>query len=309
MRILYLLGIIGGLTAWGLMTVSGDTMLPVVALFTVLVVLLGLYLARVPAYDAGNFNALQESSFAPFLKDLTFKWHAGEVLLDLVLISACYYFAYWLRFEDEALLEFLPSFGESLPVVLGVKLASLYSSGLYRRSWETFGLRDITAVLRGVGLGSILSVLTVAYLYRFERFSRGVFVLDALLLTVAVIATRASFRAMNLIASSRSKRSQRILIYGAGAFGQLLVREMRANQRWRMNPVAFIDDDQAKLHRWIAGVPVYGGLDKLESTMRHYDVDQVILSTPEINSNTEQRIHEISENIQRPVRRLYMEIK
>ena len=42
-RILYLLGIIGGLTAWGLMTVSGDTMLPVVALFTVLVGLLGLY--------------------------------------------------------------------------------------------------------------------------------------------------------------------------------------------------------------------------------------------------------------------------
>ena len=308
-RILYLLGIIGGLTAWGLMTVSGDTMLPVVALFTVLVVLLGLYLARVPAYDAGDFNALQESSFAPFLKDLTFRWHAGEVLLDLVLISACYYFAYWLRFEDEALLEFLPSFGESLPVVLGVKLASLYSSGLYRRSWETFGLRDIAAVLRGVGLGSVLSVLTVAYLYRFERFSRGVFVLDALLLTVAVIATRASFRAMNLIASSRSKRSQRILIYGAGAFGQLLVREMRANQRWRMNPVAFIDDDQAKLHRWIAGVPVYGGLDKLESTMRNHDIDQVILSTPEINSNTEQRIHEISENIHRPVRRLYMEIK
>ena len=88
---------------------------------------------------------------------------------------------------------FLPYFTASLPVVLGCKLAALYVSGLYQRSWETFGLRDLTAVVRGVGVGSLLSVLTV-YLYRFEGFSRVVFVLDALLLGMAIVATRASFR-------------------------------------------------------------------------------------------------------------------
>ena len=49
----------------------------------VLVTLTGIYLARVPAYNAEDFKALQKSSFAPFLKDLAFKWHVGEVLLDL----------------------------------------------------------------------------------------------------------------------------------------------------------------------------------------------------------------------------------
>ena len=82
-------------------------------------------------------------------------------MLDLVLITVCYYLAYRLRFEGEDLDNFLPYFTASLPVVLGCKLAALYASGLYQRSWDTFGLRDLTAVVRGVGLGSLLSVLTV----------------------------------------------------------------------------------------------------------------------------------------------------
>ena len=92
----------------------------VVALFGVLVILTGIYLARVPAYNAEDFKALQKSSFAPFLKDLAFKWHVGEVLLDLVLITVCYYAAFRLRFEGDEFENFLPYFTASLPLVLGV---------------------------------------------------------------------------------------------------------------------------------------------------------------------------------------------
>ena len=128
-RILYLLGIVGGLTAWALVAGGVEQMLPLAALFAVVVTLVGIYLARVPAYNAQDFKALERSSFAPLLKDLTFRWHAGEVMLDLVLIAACYYLAYRLRFEGEDLDHFLPYFTASLPVVLGLKLASLYGSG------------------------------------------------------------------------------------------------------------------------------------------------------------------------------------
>jgi UDP-GlcNAc:undecaprenyl-phosphate GlcNAc-1-phosphate transferase len=309
-RILYLLGLIGGGTAWALVAGSGvEPMVPVVAAFGVLVILVGIYLARVPAYNAEDFIALQKSSFAPFLKDLAFRWHAGQVLLDLVLITVCYYVAYRLRFDGQRLDIFLAYFTATLPVVLACKLISLYQSGLYRRSWETFGLRDITVVLRGVGLGSLTSVAAVYYLYRGVGSSRVVVVLDAFLLTAAVIATRVSFRAMNLVAATRNKRSRRILVYGAGAFGQLLVREMRANADWRMNPVAFIDDDPMKAHRWIVGVQVRGALDQLEATLRRFSVEEVVLSSPAINGKVEHRIREVCGTLQLPVRRLHMEIR
>jgi UDP-GlcNAc:undecaprenyl-phosphate GlcNAc-1-phosphate transferase len=309
-RILYLFGLIGGGTAWILVAFSGgEPMVPVVGVFAILVVLLGIYLARVPAYNSEDFLALQKSSFAPFLKDLAFRWHAGQVMLDLVLITTCYYFAFRLRFDGESLDTFLPYFTASLPAILGCKLAALYASGLYRRSWETFGLRDLAAVARGVGLGSLLSILTAAYLYRLQGFSRAVFVLDALLLTVGIVATRASFRSMNLVAATRNKRSRRVLVYGAGSFGQLLVREMRANGDWKMNPVAFIDDDPMKRMRWIGGVPVRGSIEALEETMRRLSVDEVVLSSPSINGSIETRIREVCLRLERPVRRLHMDIR
>jgi UDP-GlcNAc:undecaprenyl-phosphate GlcNAc-1-phosphate transferase len=309
-RILYLLALVGGATAWMLMVFSGvEPMLPLVAVLGVLVILLGIYLARVPAYNAQDFAALQKGSFAPFLKDLAFRFHAGEVMLDLVLITVCYYAAYRLRFDGEDLDNFLPYFTATLPVVLGCKLAALYASGLYQRSWETFGLRDLTAVARGVGAGSLMSVVALYYLYRGEGSSRVVFVLDALLLAVAIVATRASFRSMSLVAATRNKRSVRVLIYGAGMFGQTLVREMRANTQWRMNPVAFIDDDPTKQHRWIAGVPVRGTIAQLEATMKRYGVDEVVLSSPSINGSVEHRVREVCSMLQRRVRRLHMEIR
>jgi UDP-GlcNAc:undecaprenyl-phosphate GlcNAc-1-phosphate transferase len=307
-RILYLLGLIGGLTAWALVRWSTVEPALIVALFGVLVILIGIYLARVPAYNAEDFKALQKSSFAPFLKDLAFRWHVGEVLLDLVLITACYYMAFRLRFEGDELVAFLPYFTASLPLVLGVKIAALYTSGLYRRSWETFGFRDLAAVARGVGTGSLLTVAVAYYLYRGVGSSRVVIVLDGLLLALAIFVTRASFRTMNLVASARNRRHRRVLVYGAGGYGRMLVREMRANPAWRMNPVGFIDDDPIKAHRWIVGVPVRGSVDELEQTMRRYSVDEVILSSPSINGSVERRIREVCARLERPVRRLEMKI-
>jgi len=307
-RTLWIIGLIGFAVAMGLTRGSQDVMLPTVALFAVSLTLLGVFLARVPAYNTQDFSALAKSSYAPLIKDLTFRWHAGEVLLDLILISAAYYFAYWLRFPDDELTHFLPFFGSSLPAVLGLKLASLYTSGLYRRSWQTFGLRDLTAVVRGVGMGSLLSVLVAAYVYRMEGFSRTVFVLDALLLTTAVIVTRVSFRAMSMAAAVKSKRSRKVVIYGAGSFGQLLVRELRANPDWEMKPVAFVDDDPAKMGKWIDGIPVEGALDQLDAVLKRHSAGAVVVSARSITADREQQAREIAGRTGRTLRRLRIEI-
>jgi len=306
-RILYALGLIGGITAW-VLTGPGVEPMALVAVFAVLLTLFGIFLARVQAYNAQDFVALQKSSFAPFLKDLTFRWHAAEVLLDLVLITICYYASYRIRFEGQDFDDWAPFFAASLPVVLGCRLPALYASGLYQRAWNTFGLRDLAAVVRGVGMGSLLVVAVASFRYRFEGFQRGVLLIDFLLLTLAIIITRGSFRAMNLVVATRSKRSRRVLVYGAGAFGQLLVREMRMNPHWSMNPIGFIDDDLAKAHSWIAGVPVRGTIEDLADVVRRHAVEEVVLSSPAINGDVEGRIRQVCAGMERPVRRFHMEI-
>src|SRR6185503_15632307 len=115
---LYAIGILGAGSGYALHTQGASAAVFGLAV-AVGVLMLSLYLARVPAYAGQDFQALQSAKFAPLLSDLTFRWHAGEVLLDLVLIALCYYGAYRLRFDGPELDTFLPFFTSSLPVVLG----------------------------------------------------------------------------------------------------------------------------------------------------------------------------------------------
>ena len=307
--ILYLLALSGGLIASMIWREGLQPFMPAAALFGVTLILIGVYLARVRAYDTDDFGALKRSSFGPFLTDLTFRWHAGQVLLDVVLIAVCYYSAYRIRFEGAAFLMFAPYLAASLPAIIGCKLAALYLSGLYHRPWETFSLVDLFSVVRGVIGGSILSVLVAVYVYRFQGFSRAIFLIDAILLFAAVLATRASFRLMRDTANVRRRQATRVIVYGAGAAGHLLVREMRANSRWNMQAVAFLDDDPYKRNRLILGVPVRGSADDLERVIRSYRVDELIISTHALNGHRETHIRSICDARDIPVRRLHLDIR
>ncbi len=172
---------------------------------------------------------------------------------------------------------FAPYLAASLPAVIGCKLAALYLSGLYHRPWETFSLIDLFSVVRGVIGGSILSVFVAVYAYRLEGFSRGVFLIDATLLFATVVATRASFRLMRDAANVRRPQAKRVIVYGAGAAGHLLVREMRANPRWNLQPVVFLDDDPYKRNQFIQGVAVRGAANDVERVIRSYRVDELII--------------------------------
>ena len=273
------------------------------------VLMLSLYLARVPAYAGQDFKALQAAPFAPLLADITFRWHAGEVLLDLVLITMSYYAAYRLRFEGEALTVFLTGFARSLPAIVGCQLAALYASGLYSRMWSTFGLHDLATVLRGVAGGVMLSVIAVTYLFKFEAFSRGVFLIDGVLLTAAIIATRSSFRIFGRMAVKSGAGQKRVAIYGAGARGQLLVREMLANPGMGLKPVAFVDDNPARRAQRIVGVPVHGGIDDLARILDKQKIDQVLISSGTIDESAEALVRDVCTARGVAVRRLYLEIR
>jgi UDP-GlcNAc:undecaprenyl-phosphate GlcNAc-1-phosphate transferase len=306
--VLYAIGFGGAATAYWL-RVNPTAGWPVAVIFVVALLMFGLYLARLPAYAGQDFQALNNAPFAPLLSDLTFRWHAGEVLLDLALIATCYYAAYRIRFDGEALVNFLPSYSASLPAILGCQLAALYLSGLYSRMWSTFGLHDLSTVVRGVTGGLVLSVLSITYVYKFERFSRSVFLIDAVLLMLAILGTRSSFRILGRVAARSNPQKRRVAIYGAGARGQMLAREMLANAAWSRNPVAFVDDARQKRSQRIVGVPVSGCLEDLERILEAQSIEEVLLSSPSINGSVEARVRDVCARLDIPVSRLYLDIR
>jgi hypothetical protein len=54
---------------------------------------------------------------------------------------------------------------------------------------------------------------------------------------------------------------------------------------------------------------VRGALGELEEVVRRYAVDEIVLSSPSVNGSVEHHIRDICAQLDRPVRRLYMEIR
>lgn len=74
-----------------------------------------------------------------------------------------------------------------------------------------------------------------------------------------------------------------VLVVGAGSGGQVIANELRANPRWRMNPVAFLDDDQEKHGKTLAGVQVVGDLSAMSAVVRQLEIDTIVLAIPSLS--------------------------
>jgi UDP-GlcNAc:undecaprenyl-phosphate GlcNAc-1-phosphate transferase len=140
---------------------------------------------------------------------------------------------------------------------------------------------DGVAFVKGVVLGTVGSVAALVYLYRFEDYSRSVFIIYAALLLLALVGSRASFR---LIAEfvTRRRTGQRLVIYGAGDGGAVAVRELLRNSREHYTMLGFVDDDTQKHKARVHGYPVLGGDDALSALIVKGSVDVVVLSAKEL---------------------------
>lgn len=276
---LYGLAAASGLTAVAVQQSSTAIAAAIVIAFVVAIGLFAIYIAQVRVYDEGQFSALSDHRYTPLLAELTFKRRLLEVVLDVLLIWVSYTAAFGLRFEGNALPRFSEPFVESVPVVMAAQLLGLWMSGIYSGVWRFISIPDLLDYVKGSVAGSVLAVLAVTYLYRFEGFSRGVFIIDALVLFLLLVGSRLSFRMLREVLGAHRIVGTPVLIYGAGKGGALLLREVVSNEELGLRVVGLIDDDPNKHGQKMLGSSVIGGGDDLDALLARTGAEQVIVST------------------------------
>jgi UDP-GlcNAc:undecaprenyl-phosphate/decaprenyl-phosphate GlcNAc-1-phosphate transferase len=264
----------------------------VMGLLLVVLTLLGVQLARVRVYGDADFSALRDKAFTPILIEMTYKRRVFEVLLDLALVTLAYYGAYVIRFDPK----FTDDYGlfvASLPVVIACQLSSFFVAGVYRGVWRYFSGADVLTYVKAVALGSVTSVLALLYLYRFVGYSRSVFLIDAMALLLLLVGSRYSFRLVSDLTARRRPGTYRVIVYGAGEGGALLVGELLRNQRYDYQVLGFIDDDDSKVGKRLAGLQVFGGIERLTKVIAEHAVDLVIISTEKVAPGRIDRLQRI----------------
>jgi UDP-GlcNAc:undecaprenyl-phosphate GlcNAc-1-phosphate transferase len=253
-------------------------------------ILFASYLAGIRVYENTD-SRVKQGAFTPIVVEFMYKRRVAEVFLDLCLASLCYYTAYRLRFEDpEEFMKNFATFRVSLPVILASQMMAFFVVGVYRGVWRHFGMMDSLVLARGVLFGTIGAQLFILYVYHYFAYSRTVFAIYGVLLLMAATLARASFRIVGEFAQRQRQSGRRVVIYGAGDAGGLVIREVLAGEG-DVRILGFIDDDPRKAGIRVMGYSVLGGYSALGVLIKASSVDAVVVSarsmTPERLNNLE----------------------
>jgi len=206
------------------------------------------------------------------------------VAAHAVLVVVSNYLAFWLRFDGDIPKPYWDMWAQTIPWLLVIRLLTFVPLHLYDGMWRYVGVRDLRSMVIGAFSSSALFyVLIRGGLYR-PAYPRSVFFIDCVLLVVLLAGLRVAWRLWR--EQQASTRTRRVLIYGAGDAGEMILSEMlNGGDRERL-PIGFVDDDPTKVGRRIHGVPVLGTGRDLARIVVEAKPGEVLVAMPRAASET-----------------------
>jgi len=276
--VLYGFSVASGLIALAIRHLNISLTVVLIVFYLLFVLFFWIYLGRVKVYTEKSILSEESASvLTPILVQITFRRRLFEVMLDVVLISVSYYTAYLLRFEGDVEGNF-DFFLRSLPILLACQTFSFYIMGVYRGVWESTGVKDLIGYVKAITVGTVMPMLILLFVYRFQSFSRAVFVIYWGVMLILVSLSRLSFRLLDEGVRLPSRKGDRALIYGAGIGGQFALKEIQNNPDLGLQLVGFLDDNPKLRGRKINGYPVFGGQNDLAGILREHHIKKIIIS-------------------------------
>ncbi len=224
----------------------------------------------------------------------------GIVILHAAMVLLSNFLAVFLHLKpSQSVLDF-PHYLEMLPWLVAIRIFVFIPFRLFEGMWRYTSLRDLLNIVAAVSLSSYAYYGVLRWGLDAAVYPPSVYLLDWLLLIAFMGGIRLVRRTHRELA--RLVPDKRVLVYGAGDAGEMIVRDMRQNDLYE--PMGFIDDDPAKVGRRIHGVKVLGTRDALPAIMVNQKPDAVIVAIPRARPSTVREIVRALEPYKVPIQTL-----
>ena len=229
-------------------------------------------------------------------RKIDLKWLSrSSVILfcDVLIILGSYLAALFIRFEFnfEAIpRNFLDGYLWSMPYWIIATIVVFYAFRLYHSIWSFASMAELQ---RMVGAYATLIVVYFAGILFMElHMPRSYYFMGFVLACCFHTGIRFSYRFLRFWRRKHERldAGNRIMVIGAGAAGQTIIKELRNSSDLNSRVCCVIDDNPSKKGRLIEGVPIVGGRYTIIANVEEYGITEIIYAIPAAKASDRKEI-------------------
>ena len=211
------------------------------------------------------------------------------LLADSLIILISYFTALLLRFDfvfSSIPQEYLTGYLWSMPFWIISTVVVFYICRLYHSIWRLASVAELQMILNAYAVLAV--VYSVGMLFMEMRMPRSYYFIGFLLSFLLTTGMRFSYRILRFYINSsttelNSEKTEKehIMVIGAGAAGQALIKEIINSKKLNTQVVCIIDDNPTKHGRVLEGITIVGDRYSIPEMAKKYKVDRIIYAIPE----------------------------
>lgn len=115
---------------------------------------------------------------------------------------------------------------------------------------------------------------------------RSYFILSMIFLQISITAIRFSYRFLRALSNHhikfKSKNCKNLMLVGAGDGGATVMRAINGDNNEAYRICCAIDDNPSKKNKYIQGVKIVGGREKIVEMVKKYDINMIVIAMPSV---------------------------
>lgn len=206
------------------------------------------------------------------------------IIFDIIAVNFSYFFALFMRFEfsyNSIPSEYFMAYLRFVPIYTVFTIAVFYALRLYSSLWRFASFNELNRIFGACVITTVFHIIGITVL--FSRMPISYYITGAIIQFGLVTAVRFSYRYITMERQRRELRDNikhKAMIIGAGAAGQVILRELKNSNESHTRVCCIIDDNPNKWGRYMDGVQVVGGRDSIFENVDKYGIDKILVALP-----------------------------
>ncbi|PWT26301.1 MULTISPECIES: polysaccharide biosynthesis protein [Butyrivibrio] len=208
------------------------------------------------------------------------------IIYDIISIIATSYLAVLVRYDFHITSvpeHFITPINEFLAINIVITILIFAAFRLYDSLWAFAGEMELQNLVVSCTISGVVNAIGLQF-FKIEKqpVPQSYYFLYTFLLVIFIFVSRFSYRFLRTQKHKREKSQDvsSVMVIGAGEAANVIIKEIVNSLYLTMQVKCIIDDDPNKWGRYIQGVRVVGGRDKIKECADLFEIDQIILAIP-----------------------------